>query len=114
MFEGSVAVEGPSWCVLRRRDGLSVSPRSIEASATPDVLQLFFGVESIPRIGGGVSQSLAGPPPDLYNHRDGLPTSSALPFPSERTILHGVDMKTFPSSPNQLWTVVFLSNNRCR
>lgn len=61
MFEGSVAVEGPSWCVLRRRDGLSVSPRSIEASATPDVLQLFFGVESIPRIGGGVSQSLAGP-----------------------------------------------------
>lgn len=109
MLEGSVAVEGP-WSSLRRRDGLSVSPRPIEAPTTPAVLRLFIiGVDSIPRIGGGVSQSLAGPPPELYNHKDGLPTMSALPSPSERTILHGVDMKTFPASPTSLlWTVVFL------
>lgn len=117
MFEGSVAVavEGP-WSCLKRRDGLSVSPRPIEASTTtPAVLQIFFGVDSIPRIGGGVSQSLAGPPPpELYNHRDGLPTSSALPFPSERTILHGVDMKTFPSSLTSFGQWCFPSHNRYR
>lgn len=118
MFEGSVAVavEGP-WSFLKRRDGLSVSPRSIEASTTtPAVLQFFFSVDSIPRIGGGVSQSLAGPPPpELYNHRDGLPASSALPFPIERMILHGVvDMKTFPSSPTSFGQWCFLSLNRYR